>query len=146
MNNYIIIGRTNVGKSYFFNLFSKDKKTISIDQAHTTVDIIKQKIIAKESSFNIYDTPGYDDLKNFNSIFNRIKHLEINNINFIYVIKDEYKDLDLQVSNIIHSLKLPVTLYLNSKIKKEEEIVNNIYPLLVFLLDKKLMIQILDFH
>ncbi len=91
MNNYIIIGRTNVGKSYFFNLFSKDKKTISIDQAHTTVDIIKQKIIAKESSFNIYDTPGYDDLKNFNSIFNRIKHLEINNINFIYVIKDEYK-------------------------------------------------------
>ena len=127
MNNYIIIGRTNVGKSYFFNLFSKDKKTISIDQAHTTVDIIKQKIITKESSFNIYDTPGYDDLKNFNSIFNRIKHLEINNINFIYIIKDEYKDLDLQVSKIIHSLKLPVTLYLNSKIKKEEEIVNNIY-------------------
>ena len=83
--------------------------------------------MAKEASFNVYDTPGYDDLKNFNSIFNRIKHLEIKNINFIYIIKDEYKDLDLQVSKIIHSLKLPIVLYLNSKIKKEEMIVNNIY-------------------
>ena len=45
MNNYLIIGRTNVGKSYFFNLFTKDRKTISIDQPHTTVDIIKQKIL-----------------------------------------------------------------------------------------------------
>ena len=41
-------------------------------------------------------------------------------------IKDEYKDLDLQVSKIIHSLKLPVTLYLNSKIKKEEERKKNV--------------------
>ena len=127
MNNYLIIGRTNVGKSYFFNLFTKDRKTISIDQPHTTVDIIKQKILTKESSFNIYDTPGYDDLKNFDLIFNRIKHLDLNNIEFIYVVKDEYKDTDLQVSKKIHSLNFPLVLYLNSKIKKEEDIVSNLY-------------------
>ena len=127
MNNYLIIGRTNVGKSYFFNLFTKDRKTISIDQPHTTVDIIKQKILTKEALFNIYDTPGYDDLKNFDLIFNRIKHLDLNNIEFIYVVKDEYKDIDLQVSKKIHSLKFPLVLYLNSKIKKEEDIVSNLY-------------------
>ncbi|MDA1284704.1 MAG: 50S ribosome-binding GTPase, partial [Proteobacteria bacterium] len=127
MNNYLIIGRTNVGKSYFFNLFTKDRKTISINQPHTTVDIIKQKILTKESLFNIYDTPGYDDLKNFNLIFNRIKHLDLNNIEFIYVVKDEYKDIDLQVSKKIHALKFPLVLYLNSKIKKELDIVSNLY-------------------
>jgi len=127
VNNYLIIGRTNVGKSYFFNLFTKDRKTISIDQPHTTVDIIKQKILTKESSFNIYDTPGYDDLKNFNLIFNRIKHLDLSNIEFIYVVKDEFKDIDLQVSKKIHALNFPLMLYLNSKIKKEEDVVANIY-------------------
>ena len=89
--------------------------------------IIKQKILTKEALFNIYDTPGYDDLKNFDLIFNRIKHLDLNNIEFIYVVKDEYKDIDLQVSKKIHSLNFPLVLYLNSKIKKEEDIVSNLY-------------------
>ena len=43
------------------------------------------------------------------------------------MVKDEYKDIDLQVSKKIHSLNFPLVLYLNSKIKKEEDIVSNLY-------------------
>ena len=44
MNNYFIIGKVNEGKSYLFNLFSKEHKTISNPKENTTVDVIRKQI------------------------------------------------------------------------------------------------------
>ncbi len=127
MNNYLIIGRTNVGKSYFFNLFSKDHKTISIDQPHTTVDIIKQRIVVNESSFNIYDTPGFDKFENFKLILKRIDDLSINKREIIYVVKDTYTDIDIMASKHIFNLKIPLMIYINSKNITDSAIISNFY-------------------
>ncbi len=127
MNNYIIIGRTNVGKSYLFNLFTDDRKNISIDIPNTTVDIIKHELVIKDTTFNIYDTPGYDDLKSFNEVMGRINLLELSNINYIYVVKDHLIEIDTKVSKIIFAKNKNIFLYLNNKIKNQDQIIENIY-------------------
>ena len=117
MNNFIIIGRTNVGKSYLYNLFSKEHQTISIDQPHTTVDIIKSQIKTKVNNFNVLDTPGFDDYKSFIKIFDRIIDLQLDNLEIIYVVKTSYEDIDLKVAKFLHSKKFIIRVYLNTNIE-----------------------------
>ncbi len=127
MNNFIIIGRTNVGKSYLYNLFSKEHQTISIDQPHTTVDIIKSNIKTKINSFNILDTPGFDDYKSFIKIFERIIDLKLDNLEIIYVVKTSYEEIDLKVSKFLHSKKFIIRLYLNTNIENYNYPISNLY-------------------
>ena len=126
MNNYFIIGRTNVGKSYLFNLFSKQKKNLSIDNPHTTVDIIKQKITSKNFAINLYDSPGVDDLISLKKLLIKFRDLKLKNLIFIYVVKNDYNQTDIDLSKKIHSLNYPIYLYLNGKII-ENNIIHNLY-------------------
>ena len=71
MNNYFIIGKVNEGKSYLFNIFSKSHKTISNAQPNTTIDIIRKKISSINFEYNIYDTPGFYKLSEFELLLPR---------------------------------------------------------------------------
>ena len=81
MNNYIIIGKVNEGKSHLFNLFSKDHNTISNPRENTTVDIIRKKISHSSYNYFLFDTPGFYTLKEFGAVL-RIKFSSDNYITY----------------------------------------------------------------
>ena len=95
--NYLLIGRTNAGKSSIFNLLTDRKNNIVHKEEGTTRDWHKELI--KETDSYIFDTPGIlvniDNKKFSNSIFDEILKLKIDY--FIYVI--EYKNGFNQIDN-----------------------------------------------
>ena len=113
MNNYFIIGKVNEGKSYLFNLFSKDHRTISNPKENTTVDIIRKEISTNNFHYYLYDTPGFYNISEFKEIYDRIKNLKISNINFIY-LSENFTDQDLKICKYINSLNLKI-YYFNFK-------------------------------
>ena len=105
MKNYFIIGKVNVGKSYLFNLFSRSHKTISNPKENTTIDIIKKNISSKNFDYNIYDTPGFYDIKDFLILLKKILELKVENISFIYLTSSFNSD-DLKICKQIHKKKI----------------------------------------
>ncbi len=123
MNNYFIIGKVNEGKSYLFNLFSKTHKTISNSKANTTIDIIRKNILSENFSYNIYDTPGFLKLINFNNLFDKILKLSLDNISFIYLTSC-FTNEDLKICKKIHSKKFKLFLFSFKKIDNEDYVSN----------------------
>ena len=110
MNNYLIIGKVNEGKSHLFNLFSKDHRTISNPLENTTVDIIRKEILIKNFHYYLYDTPGFYNLSDFKEIYKRIQNLKISNITFIYISKN-FTEQDLKICKYINSLELSIYFF-----------------------------------
>ncbi|MDG2165906.1 MAG: 50S ribosome-binding GTPase, partial [Alphaproteobacteria bacterium] len=110
MNNFIIIGKVNEGKSHLFNLFSKDHKTISNPKENTTVDIIRKLIQHHNYSYYLYDTPGFYTLKEFNLLLKRIDHLGLSKICFIYLSKI-FTDEDLKICKLLFKKKYPILFF-----------------------------------
>ena len=123
MKNYFIIGRVNVGKSYLFNLFSKSHKTISNPKENTTIDIIKKNISSNSFDYNIYDTPGFYEIKDFSILLKKILELKVENISFIYLTSSFNSD-DLKICKRIHSKKYRLLLFSFKKIDEKNYITN----------------------
>ncbi len=123
MNNYFIIGKVNEGKSYLFNLFSKNHKTISNPKANTTIDIIRKKILAENYEYNIYDTPGFSKYSDFVFLLKKISNLNLEKINFIYLTSSFSND-DLKICKYLHSKKFNILLFSFKKIIEENYISN----------------------
>ena len=123
MNNYFIIGKANEGKSYLFNLFSKTHKTISYPKANTTIDIIRKNILSENFSYNIYDTPGFFKLIDFNILFEKILKLSLDNISFIY-LTSYFTTEDLKICKKLHSKKFKLFLFSFKKIDDDHYISN----------------------
>ncbi len=125
MNNYLIIGKINEGKSHLFNLFSKNHKTISNPQENTTVDLIRKKIIHNNYSYFLFDTPGFYTFKDFKDIYKRINDLKLYNINFIYLAKN-FDDIDTKVCKFLNSIKYNIYLFSFKKIY-DKNIITNLF-------------------
>ena len=123
MNNYFIIGKVNEGKSYLFNIFSKNHRTISNPKANTTIDVIRKNILSEKYEYNIYDTPGFYKLKDFTNLLNKISILRLNNIYFIYLISS-FTNEDLKICKKIHSKKFKIFLFSFKKIDENQYISN----------------------
>ena len=123
MNNYFIIGKVNEGKSYLFNIFSKNHRTISNPKANTTIDVIRKNILSDKFEYNIYDTPGFYKLRDFTNLLNKISILRLNNIYFIYLISS-FTNEDLKICKKIHSKKFKIFLFSFKKIDENHYISN----------------------
>ena len=123
MNNYFIIGKVNEGKSYLFNIFSKNHRTISNPKANTTIDVIRKNILSEKFEYNIYDTPGFYKLRDFSNLLNKISILRLNNIYFIYLISS-FTNEDLKICKKIHSKKFKIFLFSFKKIDENQYISN----------------------
>jgi len=123
VNNYFIIGKVNEGKSYLFNIFSKSHKTISNAQPNTTVDIIRKNISSTNFEYNIYDTPGFYKLNDFNLLLIKISKLKLNNVIFIY-LTSSFTDEDLKICKKLHSKKYKLILFSFKRINNNNFISN----------------------
>ena len=95
--NYLLIGKPNVGKTSIYNILIGFDSNITHAKVGTTRDWHFEKI--KDSSINIYDTPGIliNDTHKKNiltSSFTKIIEKKINN--FLYVIdyNDSFNEID----------------------------------------------------
>jgi len=95
--NYLLIGKPNVGKTSIYNILIGFNSNITHAKVGTTRDWHFEKI--KDSSINIYDTPGIliNDTHKKNiltSSFTKIIEKKINN--FLYVIdyNDSFNEID----------------------------------------------------
>ena len=125
MNNYFIIGKVNEGKSYLFNLFSKTHKTISNSKPNTTIDIIRKNILSDSFKYNIYDTPGFNNINEFNILLNKILNLNLDNVNFIY-LTSSFSHEDLKICKKLHSKKFNLLLFSFKKIE-EKDFISNLF-------------------
>ncbi len=123
MNNYFIIGKVNEGKSHLFNIFSKSHKTISNAQPNTTIDIIRKNISSINFEYNIYDTPGFYKLNDFNLLLIKISKLKLNNVIFIY-LTSSFTDEDLKICKKLHSKKYKLILFSFKRINNNNFISN----------------------
>ena len=114
--NYILIGRSNVGKSSIFNILASENKNIVHSESGTTRDWHQELI--KNSSNYIFDTPGLlIDEKNNKKIFNNkfLDNLK-NKINFfLYVIDYNFgfNQIDLFSINQLRRYNKKIILIIN---------------------------------
>lgn len=73
MENIILIGTTNAGKSTLFNLLVEENASIVSNVEHLTRDIVLRKYNNK----NFYDTPGLRDIADLDSLSNIVFSLDI---------------------------------------------------------------------
>ncbi len=125
MNNYFIIGKVNEGKSFLFNLFSKNHKTISNPKANTTIDVIRKNILSENFEYNIFDTPGFYKFSDFTDLLNKISTLRLDNINFIYLISS-FTNEDLKICKKLYSKNYNILLFSFKKID-ENDYVSNLF-------------------
>ena len=123
MNNYFIIGKVNEGKSYLFNLFSNNHKTISNPKANTTIDIIRKNIFLENFEYKLYDTPGFYKLNDFNNLFDKIMELNLENVSFIY-ITSSFTNEDLKICKQLFNKKFNLLLFSFKKINEKDYISN----------------------
>ena len=125
MNNYFIIGKVNEGKSYLFNLFSKEHKTISNPKANTTIDIIKKTIADNNSHYQIFDTPGFNNFSEFAEMYEKIIALKLKNLHFIYLAKNINAE-DNKICKFLFSHNFPLYYY-SFKKTDEGQLISNLY-------------------
>ena len=123
MNNYFIIGKVNEGKSYLFNLFSKNHKTISNPKANTTIDVIRKNILSENFEYNIYDTPGFYKFSDFTNLLNKISELNLDNVNFIY-LTSTFTNEDIKICKKLYSKKFSLLLFSFKEIEEKNYISN----------------------
>ncbi len=125
MNNYLIIGKVNEGKSHLFNLFSNNHKTISNPKENTTVDLIRKEITHNNYNYFLFDTPGFYTLKDFILLNERINSLKLHNTTFIYLAKD-FLEVDLKICKYLHSINSKIFLFSFKKIN-EKNVISNLF-------------------
>ncbi|MDH3004642.1 MAG: 50S ribosome-binding GTPase [Candidatus Shikimatogenerans sp. JK-2022] len=136
MNKIItIIGKTNVGKSTFFNLLIKKNRSIVSKEENTTLNINNGILKIKKYKYTLRDTAGYkgDFLKKdklYKKVINQI-YLSIKESNLILLIVDIIQGinyLDKELYLIIKKYKKDFFLLIN-KIDIKNKI-TNIYNIL----------------
>ena len=101
MSNIFILGKVNTGKTFTFNKLLS-LKNLSLNQKHTTVDLIIKPFEILDLNYELVDTPGFETIKEFNQVFERIKKI-INSKNvLLYFINDSFDQID---KTIIKNIK-----------------------------------------
>ncbi len=69
----VIVGRMNVGKSTLFNRLSSDVKSIALDYAGVTRDVIKDVITWQDKTFELIDTGGISFRKSQDPLMEQVR-------------------------------------------------------------------------
>jgi len=119
LNQVLIVGRMNVGKSTLFNRLSNNIKSITLDYEGVTRDFIKDQISWRDSIFTIIDSGGINIKNKKDEIIKKVNNQVLSLINLSSVIlflvdgKVGLTNEDLEISKIIGKNRQSVILVIN---------------------------------
>lgn len=127
----VIVGRMNVGKSTLFNKLSENVKSIALDYEGVTRDFLKDRVIWRDSEFDLIDTGGIELKKTDNEMLQKVRQIVLNLIDksdlvlFLTDGKTGVMPGDTEIANVLHSSKKPVIVIVNKIDTKQAQ--NNLY-------------------
>lgn len=122
MNEVLIIGRPNVGKSTLFNAIIKSRMAIVYDKPGTTRDLIKHEVIWAGKRFLLVDSAGFDPAKDLltSSIRSQILNA-INNAKVVLFVIDLSRGVttwDLEIKKYLKKVACPIIVVGNKADKQ----------------------------
>ena len=126
--NYLLIGRTNVGKSSLFNILTGSNSKIIHEESETTQDWHRSKLVS-QSNIYIYDTPGIIlNIKNKKKInvTNLLKRVIFNIDVFLFVVdyKSIFNPIDDEIIKLLRKYDKEILLIIN-KFDNPKETIDN---------------------
>lgn len=121
--NVLILGKPNAGKSSLLNALLGYNRAIVTDIAGTTRDIVEDKFVYKNMSFNITDTAGIRQADNIVEQIGIERAEEcVNSADIILVVLDGSKPIEQEDKKILDLVKDKVVLYVVNKIDLPKKI------------------------
>lgn len=115
----VIVGRTNVGKSTFFNRLSDQVKSLAFDEPGVTRDMLVGTVSWKDRVFELVDTGGFEIQKSTDVIYQQVNEQVIQQIEraalVLFMVDGTVGVLeqDRYVARMLHRLKVPVAVIIN---------------------------------
>ncbi|MDR2902149.1 MAG: ribosome biogenesis GTPase Der, partial [Lactobacillales bacterium] len=116
MKTIAIVGKTNVGKSTFFNRLAGKKLAIVHDRPGVTRDRKEAAGTLKDLSFNMIDTAGLEETTELAAAMWRQTQIAIEQADIILMVVDaraELNKLDEQLAKTLRGIKKPVFVIAN---------------------------------
>ncbi|MBE6650863.1 MAG: tRNA uridine-5-carboxymethylaminomethyl(34) synthesis GTPase MnmE [Ruminococcaceae bacterium] len=106
--NTVIVGKTNVGKSSFFNSLISEKKAIVTDIPGTTRDVLEQLVEIDGIALRVFDTAGIrdntDDVIESMGIEIAKEKMQAEETELVLALFDSSRELDESDKNLLASL------------------------------------------
>lgn len=123
----VLVGRTNVGKSTFFNRLSQQVKSITLDRIGVTRDFLRDTVEWNNVFFELIDTGGIQIKKTHDPIYTRVsegvfKLLETADL-ILFMVDGTTGPLpeEFELAKVLHKLGKKVILLINKGDVKEVE-------------------------
>lgn len=122
-----IIGRMNVGKSTLFNRLSERVKSMTMDYAGVTRDILKDQVSWKDQTFELVDTGGISLRKSDDKILEQVRRKAIETLkkaDVIMLVVDGSAGLmaeDREIALTARELNKKIVLVINKWDRKDAE-------------------------
>ncbi|MDR2636560.1 MAG: ribosome biogenesis GTPase Der [Mycoplasmataceae bacterium] len=129
-----LVGKPNVGKSTIFNRLTKTKKSITLKEAGTTRDRIKEQVLWLNKVFTLYDTGGLtsESLPFQQAIETQVKYAidECDVIVFVVSNTDGINAQDIYISKLLKKYKTKKIIIVANKSENDDrQYERNIYSL-----------------
>ena len=134
MTIFVILGRTNVGKSTLFNKLINTKKAL-VNKSHgVTRDFKESNVNINNLKFSIIDTPGFDNFKNEYLPKNNYQYkkpiIKANLILFLIDGTEGIIPIEKEFINYLRSFEKKIILIINKSEKRINKlIIHDIYNL-----------------
>lgn len=123
----VIVGRMNVGKSTLFNRLSHQVKSITLNYAGVTRDIIKDFVEWNNVRFNLIDTGGIALGKTTDPLLEQVRQkalAAIENADIALLVVDGtigVMNEDLEISRLLHKMRKKTFLVVNKTDSQETQ-------------------------
>ncbi len=125
--NVVIVGRMNVGKSTLFNRLSSTVKSLILDYAGVTRDVLSDVVTWKDHTYELTDTGGISLRKSKDPINEAVRQKAISMLDhaalILFVVDGKVGVVqeDSDIARVLHKLDKPVLLVVNKADSKETQ-------------------------
>ena len=115
----LIVGRANVGKSSLFNRITRSRKALVFKEAGMTRDILKERVVWDNRSFDIMDSGGIPEEEKESELFVKVREkilLAIQKVDAFVLVTNGRQGVqpgDVEALNLIRKTGKPFLFFVN---------------------------------